>query len=108
MTDRELSFMILEFVGGVENVCSFTNCMTRLRFNLKSDDRIQREKLESVDGVLGVVKDRSKYIEVVVGPGRVRKCADILKETGISSAGGPDGRGTDKETEYKSFSKSEP
>ena len=106
MTDRELSFKILGFVGGAENISSFTNCMTRLRFNLKNDDLIQREKLESIDGVLGIVKDRSKYIEVVVGPGRVRKCADILKEAGISSAGEPDGRGSDKETENKTSPKS--
>ena len=35
MTNQELSSKILELVGGKSNVTGATNCMTRLRVNLK-------------------------------------------------------------------------
>ena len=35
MTNQELSLRILELVGGKGNVTGATNCMTRLRINLR-------------------------------------------------------------------------
>ena len=41
-------------------------------------------------GVLGVVHDRPGYVEIVVGPGKCRKCADICRSMGIPAAGSAD------------------
>ena len=83
MTNQELSLKILELVGGRENVNSATNCMTRLRIHVKDDGAIQDEALKGVEGVLGLVHDQPNYVEVVVGPGKSRKCSDIFKDMGI-------------------------
>lgn len=83
MTNEELSRKILELVGGKSNVVSATNCMTRLRIHVKDDSAIQDEALKGIEGVLGLVHDQSKYVEVVVGPGKCRKCSDIFKDMGI-------------------------
>lgn len=90
MTNQELSNKILELCGGRSNVVSATNCMTRLRIHVKNDASIQDEALKKVEGVLGLVHDQPNYVEVVVGPGKSRKCSDIYKDMGIpvSAEGG--------------------
>jgi PTS system sucrose-specific IIC component len=83
MTNQELSSKILALVGGRANVNSATNCMTRLRIHVKDDAAIQDETLKGVEGVLGLVHDQPNYVEVVVGPGKSRKCADVFADMGI-------------------------
>ena len=77
---------VLEQVGTRENVTSVTNCMTRLRFNVKDDRKIDAAALKEIQGVLGVVHDREGYVEVVVGPGKSSRCGAVLKQMGIPSA----------------------
>ena len=86
MTIQELVQSILKGVGGRGNVVTATNCMTRLRINVKDDGAINEEALKGIEGVMGIVHDRTGYIEVVVGPGKCRKCSDYCKELGIPAA----------------------
>lgn len=87
MTNEELVRQSLENLGGRSNVISATNCMTRLRIEVKDDAKINEEAIKKIEGVLGVVHDRPDYIEIVVGPGKCRKCADICRSMGIPAAG---------------------
>ena len=87
MTNEELVRQSLENLGGRSNVISATNCMTRLRIEVKDDTKINEEAIKKIEGVLGVVHDRPGYIEIVVGPGKCRKCADICRSMGIPAAG---------------------
>ena len=86
MTIQELVQSILKGVGGQQNVVTATNCMTRLRINVKDDGAVDEEALKKIEGVMGIVHDRANYIEVVVGPGKCRKCSDYCKELGIPAA----------------------
>ncbi len=83
MTNEELVKLILDAVGAKENVEAATNCATRLRIDVKDDSKISVDSLKTIEGVLGVVHDKANYVEVVVGPGKVRKCADICASMGI-------------------------
>ena len=83
MSIEQLVGLILENVGGKDNVLAATNCMTRLRVDVKDDSLINEEALKAVEGVMGIVHDKANYIEVVVGPGTVRKCADYCASIGI-------------------------
>ena len=87
MTNEELVTAVLEKVGQRDNVIFITNCMTRLRINVKDDAAIDEAGLKAIEGVMGVVHDRPSYVEVVVGPGKVRKCADVCAEMGIPTTG---------------------
>lgn len=78
MTNNELAGKILELVGGKENVMAATNCMTRLRIRLKDISMVKMDELKNTEGVLGVVE--SDTLQVVVGPGKAKKLADILVE----------------------------
>lgn len=76
MTNQELSKQILELVGGKANVLSASNCMTRLRIQLKDNSLVKVEALKKTEGVLGVVEDVT--LQVVLGPGKARKVCDIF------------------------------
>lgn len=86
MTNEELVKVILQRVGGKDNVLAATNCMTRLRIDVKNDAKIEDEALKNIEGVMGIVHDKAGYVEVVVGPGKCRKCADICATMGIPAA----------------------
>ncbi len=51
-----LAESIVEAVGGKENIISVENCMTRLRFVLKDDSIPNKEKVNAIKGVSGVMK----------------------------------------------------
>lgn len=86
MTNEELVRASLERLGGKGNVLTATNCMTRLRVQVKDDAKVDEEGLKKIEGVMGVVHDRANYVEIVVGPGKCRKCADICRAMGIPAA----------------------
>lgn len=86
MTNEELVKVILKEVGGRNNVLAATNCMTRLRIDVKKDSLINDEVLKKIEGVMGIVHDKEGYVEVVVGPGKCRKCADICASMGIPAS----------------------
>ena len=83
MTNEELIDKILVAVGGKNNILAVANCSTRLRIEVKDDTKIYNDNLKNIEGVLGIVHDRENYVEVVVGPGKVRKLADICAGQGI-------------------------
>ena len=86
MTIEQLVDKILEHMGSKSNVITATNCMTRLRINVKDDSSVNEEALKALEDVMGIVHDRANYREVVVGPGKCRKCADRCKDLGIPAA----------------------
>lgn len=86
MNNETLVALILEHCGNKENVLSATNCMTRLRVEVKNDSLINDEALKKIEGVMGIVHDKPNYVEVVVGPGKCRKCADICASMGIPAS----------------------
>lgn len=49
----QLAESLIENVGGKDNVTFLTHCVTRLRFNVKDQSKVNEEKLKNVQGVLG-------------------------------------------------------
>ena len=83
MTNQELSRKILELVGGKENVAAATNCMTRLRVNLKDYAKADIEGLKATEGVLQVIE--MDNLHIVLGPGKAKKVTDQFKvDAGVS------------------------
>lgn len=66
MDYRETARQIVELVGGETNIKSLAHCMTRLRFGLNDDFKVNEEQLKKTKGVLGVVKAGSQY-QVIIG-----------------------------------------
>ena len=74
---------IIGCLGGADNIAEVTNCMTRLRVVVKDEAAVQEEQLKNLDAVLGLVHDRPCAYEVVVGPGKCRKYADLCYAMGL-------------------------
>ncbi len=66
MDYQKLSKDILKLVGGPENVAAVTNCLTRLRFNLRNESKADDKAIEALEGVSGIVKKGGQY-QVIIG-----------------------------------------
>ena len=69
-------------LGGGGNIVNVTNCMTRVRVTVRDDTAVDAAAIDGMDDVLELVHDRDRYYEIVVGPGKSRKYADIFLELG--------------------------
>ena len=63
---KQLAKAILARIGGEENVDNVIHCITRLRFYLKDDSAADKEALEELPGVMGIVEANNQF-QVVVG-----------------------------------------
>lgn len=75
-SDQDLAQEILELVGGKSNISEIVSCMTRLRLTVKDNSLVNIDALKKVAGVLGVVQ--SETLQIVLGPGKVTKVAQIM------------------------------
>ena len=83
MTNKELATRIVSLLGGLENIISAENCMTRLRVNIKDASRVDVEALKNTQDVLGVMANEDHYIQVVLGPGKVRDVMTACTQLGV-------------------------
>lgn len=67
MNKKDLAKEIVHYIGGEENINSFTHCITRLRFVLKDDSNANLEKLHQLDGVI-TAQVQGNETQVVIGP----------------------------------------
>ena len=74
----EMARIILEGVGGAENVVSIDNCITRLRLEVKDRLLVDDKKIKS-SGCAGVIRPGKTSVQVVVGP-KVQFVADEFKK----------------------------
>ncbi len=74
----EVAAIILEGVGGKENVTSIDNCITRLRLEVKDNTLVNEKKIKS-SGVAGVIRPGKTSVQVVVGT-KVQFVADEFKK----------------------------
>ena len=70
--------IILEGVGGPENVASVDNCVTRLRLEVKDRLKVDEKKIKS-SGAAGVIRPGKTSVQVVIGP-KVQFVADEFKK----------------------------
>ena len=61
-----LARIIIQNVGGKDNIISLAHCITRLRFKLKDESKANTEVLKSTDGIVTVMKSGGQY-QVVIG-----------------------------------------
>ena len=61
-----LARVIIDNVGGKENINSLVHCVTRLRFKLKDESRANTDVLKATDAALTVIQAGGPY-QVVIG-----------------------------------------
>lgn len=76
---------ILDAVGGPDNITHFTHCATRLRFELRDASVIDKDTVESIDGVLGAVPQSGDRYQIVIGGAVQSVYNDIMNLPSMSS-----------------------
>ncbi|MBC5629423.1 PTS glucose transporter subunit IIA [Clostridium sp. NSJ-6] len=66
MTNKELASQILEHIGGEENITFLTHCATRIRLNLKDDNKADVKVLSRLEGII-TAQNKSGQLQVVIG-----------------------------------------
>lgn len=61
-----LASEILNNVGGNKNITYIAHCMTRLRFNLKDESKINKAEIKKINGVLGCQFSGGQF-QVIIG-----------------------------------------
>ncbi|MBR2564799.1 MAG: PTS system trehalose-specific EIIBC component [Paenibacillus sp.] len=75
--DKKQVEEIIRAVGGKENIEAATHCVTRLRFALYDEDKVDTELLDQNDLVKGQFSSQGQF-QVVIGPGLVDKVYDEM------------------------------
>ena len=65
-TQYAISRIIL-LIGGKENINNVWHCMTRLRFDLIDDNKVEKEEIKKLPGVLGA-QLQSDQFQIIIGP----------------------------------------
>lgn len=66
MDYKKIGELIIDKIGGENNIEDVVHCATRLRFTLKDESIAKDEELKAMTGVLGVMKAGGQY-QVIVG-----------------------------------------
>jgi PTS system beta-glucosides-specific IIC component len=86
-----LSRIIIQNVGGKDNITSLTHCVTRLRFKLKDESKANTDILKSTDGIVTVIQSGGQYM-VVIGNHVPDVYASVVSVGHLESlAAAPDG-----------------
>lgn len=67
MGTRDAINRIIQLVGGQENINKVWHCMTRLRFDLIDDSKIEQGEIKKLPGVLGA-QLQSDQFQIIIGP----------------------------------------
>lgn len=101
--EQQLAERIIAAVGGMDNIDSVMNCMTRVRIKVLDENKVDDQELRHIDGVMGVIHD--ERIQVVVGPGTVNKVANHMAELSGVKLGDriPNNHNDSEKMDYKSY-----
>lgn len=83
MSEKSLAALIVDGLGGTENVVSIENCMTRLRTVVRDPKKVNKEALKAIKGVLRIAGADNEP-QIIVGPGVAdTACEEIKHMPGI-------------------------
>lgn len=74
----KVAAIVLEGLGGKENVTSLDNCITRLRMEIKDYTLVDEKKIKSA-GVAGIMRPSKTAVQVIIGT-KVQFVADEMKK----------------------------
>lgn len=79
MDYKKTAEIVYQAAGKKENVISVIHCATRIRLTIADNGKVERKKLEKVEGVKGIVMTGG-LIQIVFGTGIVNQVYDELEK----------------------------
>ena len=87
MSDQATALALIEHMGGKQNIKNVSHCVTRLRFVLKDESKVDLDAVKGTDGVLDCIISSGQY-QVVIGPGVATVYQETIAELGDTFAAG--------------------
>lgn len=81
MSYEQLADEIIENMGGAENITQSWHCITRLRFNVRENKKVQMEAIQELPGVLGA-QFQSGQFQVIIGNDVAKVYEEVQKKLG--------------------------
>ncbi|MCJ8006498.1 sucrose-specific PTS transporter subunit IIBC [Lederbergia wuyishanensis] len=81
--NNQIAKDLIEAIGGEDNIISAAHCATRLRIMVKDKEKIDQERVESIDKVKGAFFNSGQY-QVIFGTGTVNRMYEEVVKLGIS------------------------
>lgn len=88
MKNADLAKRLVELLGGKENIVDAENCMTRLRVTIKDRSKVRGEDIKNTEDVMAFMDTDEHYVQIVLGPGKVRDVMAECRAMGISEKTG--------------------
>ncbi|EGT5679767.1 PTS sugar transporter, partial [Cronobacter dublinensis subsp. dublinensis] len=88
MGTQEAINHIIRLVGGQANINKVWHCMTRLRFDLIDDQKVNQNEIKKLPGVLGA-QLQSDQFQVIIGPKVSHWYEQMLNALGAGNAASP-------------------
>lgn len=77
MDYKKSAELILNYVGGEENIINFEHCSTRLRFTVVEKSKVNTEALKRVEGVMGLIVNAQ--VQIIIGNNVIEMYDEIMK-----------------------------
>ena len=58
MNYNQMAQTIIELVGGKENIKNLTHCVTRLRFVVKDESKVNADEIKKIENVIKLKKHK--------------------------------------------------
>ncbi len=82
--NKAIAEAIIEKVGGKENIVRCFHCVTRLRFVLKDENKVDRKGIEAINGVIALKVVEDQY-QVVIGQNVGKVYEEVCAITGLNA-----------------------
>lgn len=84
MDYHKIAKIIVDDVGGTDNIRSVTHCMTRLRFSLKDVSKVNEGGLGQVKEILGTVYSGDQYM-IILGANLLPTYSAVVKDFNLTT-----------------------
>ncbi len=84
MEMKEKITQIIQYVGGKDNVKNAWHCITRLRFELKDNGKINVDAIKKMNGVLGTAFAKDQF-QIVIGVGVDKYYEELISQLGLDA-----------------------
>lgn len=102
MDIKEKVKQIIGFVGGKENVKNAWHCITRLRFELKDNQKIDLDAIKKMDGVIGTAFAKEQF-QIVIGVGVDKYYEVLVHQLGLDASGPVEATGSEKHKDFATW-----
>ena len=79
-----LASLIIQSVGGKNNITGLTHCMTRLRFDLEDDSKIDEKLLKNNKNIISTNKAAGKF-QVIIGNSVADVYDEVVSQLGMNA-----------------------